>query len=74
MCACPTPSAGHGRSGVFISQMWAWASTMVRPAIMALAGCGSDVAASAAPAAAVVARTSRRDNMDFLPAWHSTDA
>jgi hypothetical protein len=40
---------------------------------MALAGCGGDAVASAAPAAAV-ARTSRRDNMDFLPAWHSTDA
>src|SRR2546421_7690843 len=58
------PSAGQGRSGVCIFQMWACASTMMRRAGCAAAGCGACAAiASPAPAPSVLLRTSRRDNM-----------
>src|SRR5437588_11178347 len=58
------PSAGQGLSGVCIFQMWACASTMVRRAGWALAGSDTcDAIARPAPAATVVLRTSRRDNM-----------
>src|SRR5215470_9243974 len=80
MCAWPTPSAGQGRSGVLASQMWTCASTIVRRAGCALAGPhAGDASVRLAPAATVVVRTSRRDNMDGLLfrglfgrcAWHA---
>src|SRR5271156_3155752 len=67
------PSAGQGRSGVLASQMWTCESTMMRRARWASAGPdGCDAAARPAPAARVVVRTSRRENMDtFLLLRHS---
>src|SRR5215467_5505346 len=65
MCAWPIPSAGHGRSGVSASQMWTCESMIMRRAGCALAGSHAGDA-SAAPAATVVVRTSRRDNMGGL--------
>src|SRR5262249_55505828 len=67
MCAWPMPSAGQGRSGVLASQMWTCASTIMRRAGCALAGShAGDASARPAPAATVVVRTSRRDNIGGL--------
>src|SRR5580704_19525877 len=61
------PSAGQGRSGVLASQMWTCPSTMVRPSNRAAAGPDAcDASARPAPAAIVLVRTSRRDNMGAL--------
>src|SRR5271169_28427 len=70
------PSAGQGRSGVFASQMWTCESTMMRRARWALAGPdGCEAVARTAPAARVVVRTSRRENMGgLLLLGHSGDA
>lgn len=76
MCACPIPSAGQGRSGVLASQIWTCPSTMVRPSNRASAGSDAcDAIARPAPAAIVVVRTSRRDNMGgLLLRCHSDEA
>src|SRR5258708_15917600 len=61
------PSAGQGRSGVLASQMWTCASTIMRRAGCALADShAGDASTRPAPAATVVVRTSRRDNIGGL--------
>src|SRR6266436_2488477 len=67
MCAWPIPSAGQRCSGVSASQMWTCESTIMRRAGCAVAGLhAGDASTRPAPAATVVVRTSRRDNIGGL--------
>src|SRR5258706_5540028 len=61
------PGGGGGGWGVLASQLWAGASTIMRRAGCALAGSrAGDASTRPAPAATVVVRTSRRDNIGGL--------